>query len=419
LTGTVVDTRGKPAANVEVSYSWTANGTQHAPDGTAYNLDTVQGQRAFWGHVGQMEPRRRHSATTGSDGRFALDVDNRFCVILALDSARQRGAVAILPNGFSSKGHGSNGHGSSEHSPANLEIKLTPLVRVSGTVLGPKKGVKPVWTYVDVSIPYDATRPLAVTRLVGCGSFDANFSVLLPPGRYVFEAHSADGDRIDGRTEREREITVTSLTTGTTGPRELPVGALQLSVTKPTLPEKIEQAKAAGTWRDYTKHYGEQLPPWHIVDARGARKTATLADFRGKWLLVEFWGLDCTACLRKGLPHLMKFYDAHQRQRDRFEIIAFCIDFDGELKTIEQLDQKLKPIVDHAWDRPLPFPILLDPTFTTLERLGLTGLGTVFLIDPQGNLQKGRRKRSRSRPRGRCASLRNRKGRAGRTTGGC
>ena len=87
LTGTVVDTRGKPAANVEVSYSWTANGTQHAPDGTAYNLDTVQGQRAFWGHVGQMEPRRRRGATTGSDGRFALDVDNRFCVILALDSA--------------------------------------------------------------------------------------------------------------------------------------------------------------------------------------------------------------------------------------------------------------------------------------------------------------------------------------------
>ncbi len=115
----------------------------------------------------------------------------------------------------------------------------------------------------------------------------------------------------------------------------------------------------------------------------------TLADFRGKWLLVEFWGLDCAACLREGLPHLMKFYDAHQRQRDRFEILAFCIDFDGELKTIEQLDQKLKPIVDHAWGRPLPFPILLDPTFTTFECFGLTGLGTVFSIDPHGNLQKG------------------------------
>jgi AhpC/TSA family protein len=85
----------------------------------------------------------------------------------------------------------------------------------------------------------------------------------------------------------------------------------------------------------------------------------------------------------------MRFYDDHQRQRDRFEIIAFCIDFDGELKTIEQLDQKLEPIVEHAWGRPLPFPILLDPSFTTLERFGLRGLRTVFLIDPQGNLQKG------------------------------
>ncbi len=170
--------------------------------------------------------------------------------------------------GHGSNGHGSNGHGSDGDSPANLEIKLTPLVRVSGTVLSPIKGVQPAWTHVEVSIPYDAMRPLAVTRLVGCGSFDANFSVLLPPGRYAFEAPYANGDVVDGEMPRAREITVTKVTTGTTGTRKLPVGALQLSVAKPSLPTRIQRAKAAGTLRDYTKHYGEPLPPWHLVDAR-------------------------------------------------------------------------------------------------------------------------------------------------------
>jgi hypothetical protein len=37
----------------------------------------------------------------------------------------------------------------------------------------------------------------------------------------------------------------------------------------------------------------------------------------------------------------------------------------------------------------LPFPALLDPTFQTWERYGLPGLGTVLLIDPEGNLVKG------------------------------
>ena len=37
-------------------------------------------------------------------------------------------------------------------------------------------------------------------------------------------------------------------------------------------------------------HYGKPLPPWTVSDARGARTSTQIADFKGKWLLVEFWG---------------------------------------------------------------------------------------------------------------------------------
>ena len=151
----------------------------------------------------------------------------------------------------------------------------------------------------------------------------------------------------------------------------------------------MERAKAAGTWGDYTKHYGEKPPQWHILDARGVPKDAQISDFKGKWLLVYFWGLSCSPCLRQGIPNLIKFYEEHQPQRDRFEIVSLCIDVEGELKSVADLDKRLQSIVKHVWGKPQPFPVLLDPTFQTWERFGLPGLGTVILIDPEGKLMKG------------------------------
>jgi hypothetical protein len=49
----------------------------------------------------------------------------------------------------------------------------------------------------------------------------------------------------------------------------------------------------------------------------------------------------------------------------------------------------LQPVIKNVWGKPLPFPVLLDPSFTTMERYGLPGFGALILIDPQGNLVKG------------------------------
>jgi len=38
------------------------------------------------------------------------------------------------------------------------------------------------------------------------------------------------------------------------------------------------------------RHKGKAPPAWKVTDARGVKKDVTLADFKGKWVLVEFWG---------------------------------------------------------------------------------------------------------------------------------
>jgi hypothetical protein len=319
-----------------------------------------------------MEPTGAPQAIrAGSDGRFSIKDPAPYFTVMAMDPARRRGGIALLPQ-------------TEQAEP--LEIRLVPLVTVRGSFEGPGPGQQPGWTHVYVHLPEDPSRPLHSTRLVSCGSFEARFEVRLPPGKYTLEAYSqfADKEQFEGEL-----VPVKAFVLG--GERtDVDLGRLRFVPHRPYRNTLEAKAKAEGTWNDYTQHYGESPPQWYASDARGVSRDARIADFRGKWVLIDFWGLSCRPCLAKGLPKLMRFYEEHAAQRDQFEILSICIDYEGGLKSIADVDRALEPIVKHVWgSKALPFPILLDPTFKTWERFGLPGLGTVILIDPEGKLMKG------------------------------
>lgn len=368
VRGRVLDEDGKPVSGAHVSSWWRANGSPSLNDanGKPYDLSTPRGQRMFWGNLGKMEPWHE-PATTDANGRFSFADSPSVHHLMAMNASRTRGGLVILPSGADT---------------SRIEIRLAPLVHVKGSLEGPAFGEHPGWTHVYTLVPEDPARPLDTTRLASCGSVEARFEMALPPGRYFLNAYTYRGD---DRAEvvPDKEIVLTARV------REVDLGVLRLSPFKPTIAARKDRAKAAGKWGDYTKHYGEKPPPWHVLDARGVKKDVQIADFKGKWVLVDFWGLSCTSCLKRSLPKLIKFYDEHRAQRDRFEILAICIDEEGGLTSIGDLEKQLRPIVEHVWGKDLPFPVLLDPTFTTWERYGLPGLGTVILIDPEGKLVKG------------------------------
>lgn len=35
---------------------------------------------------------------------------------------------------------------------------------------------------------------------------------------------------------------------------------------------------------------GKAAPAWRVTEARGAKNTIKLSDFKGKWVAIEFWG---------------------------------------------------------------------------------------------------------------------------------
>lgn len=40
----------------------------------------------------------------------------------------------------------------------------------------------------------------------------------------------------------------------------------------------------------FAKLQGKKAPDWNVTEARGLEKGVKVSDFKGKWLLLEFWG---------------------------------------------------------------------------------------------------------------------------------
>lgn len=79
----------------------------------------------------------------------------------------------------------------------------------------------------------------------------------------------------------------------------------------------------------------------------------------------------------------MKLYEEFADRRDEFEILAF---HDSSAESLDDLDDKLKPIIADVWGHPLPFPILLDASGETIAGWGINSYPTILLIDPEGRL---------------------------------
>jgi cytochrome c biogenesis protein CcmG/thiol:disulfide interchange protein DsbE len=109
-----------------------------------------------------------------------------------------------------------------------------------------------------------------------------------------------------------------------------------------------------------------QLPR---LEAPGA---ASLAGFRGRWVLVNVWASWCVPC-RTESPALERFYDAH-RGRD-FTILGIdSNDLTGDARAFVRRYR-------------ITYPQLRDGSgdFSQGE-LGTTGVPESFLVDPRGRL---------------------------------
>lgn len=367
LRGRVVDEQGKPAAGVDVTTNWNANGF------TLAELKKFQKEGGDSSehdqNEGRMEPWGSNPVQTDAAGQFVLTLNWRQGCVLAMDKERKLGALYLRET---------------EEVPSGVELQLVPLVRVHGRLTVPAIATVPEWTVGIAQVQESENRPLRFGRIAECTSRKGTFEMRLPPGEYQIEAAAEHG----GQRYENRQFKQISVPAGWD---DFDCGVVELMPEVLSLQDRIDQAKSEGKFAvvDHTKLYGEPAPDWHATDARGISKTAIVADLRGKWVLVYFFQPWCAPCLGKTLPELMAFYDAHETQRDQFEIVSVCID--PELTSVDNLEREWKNVIQNVWKRQLPFPLVIDNTLKTIENYGEGArLGTgMLLIDPEGILVEG------------------------------
>lgn len=107
-----------------------------------------------------------------------------------------------------------------------------------------------------------------------------------------------------------------------------------------------------------------------LPDLQG--RDRSLDEFRGQWVLVNFWASWCAPCIDE-MPELERFHLAH---RDRN---AMVVGINMEDSSPEQLKDFLR-------QRPVSYPVLLAPEdgYTGLGRI--QALPTSILISPEGEV---------------------------------
>jgi thiol-disulfide isomerase/thioredoxin len=99
-------------------------------------------------------------------------------------------------------------------------------------------------------------------------------------------------------------------------------------------------------------------------------KTQRLSDYRGKWVLVNFWATWCAPCLEE-MPELDALHQAHKNKD--LVVIGIALEYPNP-----------QVVHDFLKEHPVSFPIVLGDYKMAREVGVVEALPTTYLFNPKG-----------------------------------
>ncbi len=108
-----------------------------------------------------------------------------------------------------------------------------------------------------------------------------------------------------------------------------------------------------------------------LPDVEG--KARSLSEFRGKWVVVNYWATWCPPCLEE-IPELVAF---HERHKDKDAVVVGI--------NYEDIDPKqLRAFVEEYF---ISYPVLVSSDMAPPSpEMPVGGLPTTYIISPEGEL---------------------------------
>lgn len=122
--------------------------------------------------------------------------------------------------------------------------------------------------------------------------------------------------------------------------------------------------------KDARPEVGDAAPNFKLEGLDG--KVHQISDYKGKYVLVNFWGTFCPPCVKE-MPAIQHQYDKW-KDKAPFEILA--INLSEDLFTVQSFMKQFD----------LDFPVALDTNRTIEKKYGLASYPTSFFIDPKGKI---------------------------------
>jgi len=116
---------------------------------------------------------------------------------------------------------------------------------------------------------------------------------------------------------------------------------------------------------------GAPAPDFEVADMAGNKIVAGQIFGKGKVVLVNFWGLQCSSCLEE-MPHLVAL---KEKYKDRIEI--YGVGTDGMPAEVVAAKMKKKGLS-------VNYVIIPDPDFKLVEIFKMTVAPLTYIVDGKG-----------------------------------